>query len=342
MKIPKTAIHLMVGLEGVILIVVLVFAVLNPIKNVVVENKGSKNEQQNNAVASTDSESKTEFETESEDEPPVQAMVYSDDVQEKVSSMSLEQKVAQMFITTPEQLTDMRQVTVTGNTTRNAISSIPVGGIMYSSLNFEGSIQTASMTEALQEYYQQQFGYLLFMMVAEHGGAENSPLATSNGFTVEKSPVEIEAENNSDTAFSVATNIATYMQNQGLNTNVGLEESSILDTTISAYKESGIFTATTYYNEQADMIMLNSSEPFSDAVNALRYEKGYQGILLADGISDIHTVIEAINAGVDMVYCPEDFKTVYQSVLEAVEDGTIEEEVINNAVMRILTYKNYE
>lgn len=342
MKIPKTAIHLMVGLEGVILIVVLVFAVLNPIKNVVVENKGSKNEQQNNAVVSTDSESKTEFETESEDEPPVQAMVYSDAVQEKVSSMSLEQKVAQMFITTPEQLTDMRQVTVTGNTTRNAISSIPVGGIMYSSLNFEGSIQTASMTEALQEYYQQQFGYLLFMMVAEHGGAENSPLATSNGFTVEKSPVEIESENNEETAIATATNIAAYLQNQGLNTNVGFGASSMLDTTVATYKEAGIFVGTTVYNENADMILLNASEPFSDAVYYLRNDMGYQGILLAEELSDANTAIEAINAGVDMIYCSADFKATYQSVLDAVANGTIEEEVINNAVMRILTYKNYE
>lgn len=337
----------MIGLEGVILIFVLVFAILNPIKNVVVENSGLKNEEQNNAVVSTENEQ----ESETEEEPNIQQLVYSDAVREKVLSMTVEQKVAQMFVTTPEQLTNMRQVTVTGNTTKNAISAIPVGGLIYSNINFEGSIQTASMTEALQAYYQEQFGFPLFMMIAESGGAEGSPLATANGFAVEKSPEEIGAENSAEAATATATNIAAYMSNQGLNTNIGLNgnyssdmtiSSAMLDVTITAYKEAGIFTAATVYHEQADMIVLNASEPFSDAVNTLRLDMGYQGVLLADTITDANTATDAILAGVDMVYCPNDFKTIYQSVLDGVANGSINEEVINEAVMRILTYKDYE
>ena len=104
-----------------------------------------------------------------------------------IEPMSVEEKVAQMFITTPEQLTGMRQVTVTGNTSRNAISNFPVGGLMYSLLNLEGKAQTSTMLQRLQTYYGEQFGMPLFTMLPEAGGNDRSPLASENGFTVEKS-----------------------------------------------------------------------------------------------------------------------------------------------------------
>lgn len=357
MKIPKRAIHLMVALEGIILIIVLVVAVLNPIKNVVVENKDfQKNEQMNPVVstpveAESQQETEQEIEQETEEQVSVQRMNYSEAVQAKVASMSLEEKVAQMFITTPEALTDMRQVTATGNTTKNAISAIPVGGLWYSSLNFAGSIQTASMTNALQTYYMEQFGMPLFMMVSEIGGAEGSPLAAGNGFAIEKSPAEIGAENNAELAASTAMNIAAYMTNQELNTNIGLGggysadetvAAAMLDATLKAYKEAGLYVATTVYHGAADIILLRDTLPFSDTVYSLRYDKQYQGILLADTLTDTESFIQAINDGADMVYCTNDLKTTYQAVVDAVNDGTINEELINEAVMRILTYKGYE
>ena len=47
MKNSRTPIHLMVGLEGLVLVAVIAFALLNPIKNAVVENAGLKNENEN-------------------------------------------------------------------------------------------------------------------------------------------------------------------------------------------------------------------------------------------------------------------------------------------------------
>ena len=48
-----------------------------------------------------------------------------------VSGMSLEDKVAQMFVITPEALTGYTSVTAAGDTTKTAYESRPVGGLIY-------------------------------------------------------------------------------------------------------------------------------------------------------------------------------------------------------------------
>lgn len=353
MKSPKTAIHFVIGLEGVILAVVLLFSVFHPAKHMTADGVGFENKNQNTAVVSSETESETGQTTEQNTEGQVEvpAIAYAESVKEKVASMSLEEKVAQMFVTTPEQLTGLQRVNVTGNMTKDAVSSIPVGGMVYSALNFDGPVQTAAMTDNLQDYYVEQFGFPLFLMVAETGGVEASPLASDNGFTVEKSPAEIGAENNAQTAASVAANIAAYMKNQGLNTNIGIDGAysedetvnvSMLDATLAAYKEAGIYTAAAVYHGAADIILLGDVLPFSDTAHFLRNEKQYQGILLANTVTDTQSAIDAIQAGADMVYCDTGFKTVYQAVVDAVNNQTLNEELVNEAVMRILTYKGYE
>lgn len=408
MKIPRKAIHVMIGVEVIVLIIVAIVSVLHPFEKVVTKYEGPKHEQ-NIEVVSTQTE-----ETEAESEPEVTELTISDAVREKVMSMSLEEKVAQMFVTTPEALTGMRQVTATGNTTKTAISNYPVGGVVYSALNFAGHIQTASMTETLQTYYVEQFGMPLFLMVEEFGGSNASPLASGNGFEVEKSPLEIGTENNAENAVIKANNIATYMLSQGLNTTMGIcadltseiesdynaqtfsadaiTASNMVDSTVKAYKEAGVFTAVSMFPGESnglfmerefleweqqeglayeaaiaagtDMIIVGnayancftSEEEIPccmspEVVTYLRYDMNYQGILLTDALDEEHLLekytvgeaaVQAINAGIDMVYCPSDFKEAYQAVLDAVTDGTIHEELINEAVMRILTYKNYE
>ena len=351
MKSPKATIHLVIGLEGVILAVVLLFSIFNPAKHAVTEEREFEHKNQNGAIVSSETEIESETEEHTEEEIVVPEMVYSEAVRAKVESMTLEAKVAQMLVTTPEQLTDMQKVTVTGNTTKNAISSIPVGGMVYSAVNFDGPMQTAVMTDNLQKYYVEQFGFPIFLMVAETGGTEASPLASDNGFTVEKSPAEIGAENNAEVAASTAVNIAAYMNNQGLNTNIGIDGAystdetvnvSMLDATLTAYKEAGIYTATAVYHGAADIILLGDVLPFSNTTHFLRNEKQYQGILLANRITDTQSAIDAIIAGADMVYCDTEFKTTYQAILDAVNNETINKELVDEAVMRILTYKGYE
>ena len=86
---------------------------------------------------------------------------------EILATMTQEEKVYQLFMVTPEQLTGWGgTVTVTGETSRNAIASKPVGGIIYFSPNLETREQTISMISGLQEA--SKLG--LFISVDEEGG----------------------------------------------------------------------------------------------------------------------------------------------------------------------------
>lgn len=80
----------------------------------------------------------------------------------------------------------------------------------------------------------------------------------------------------------------------------------------------------------------------------LRGELGYQGIVITDAMnmssitetySDAEASVKAIQAGVDMILMPADFKAAYEGVLAAVAEGTITEERINESLHRIYRIK---
>ena len=60
-------------------------------------------------------------------------------------------------------------------------------------------------------------------------------------------------------------------------------------------------------------------------------------------ITDYHAAdeaaIQALRAGCDMILMPEDFEKAYNGVLQAVKDGTISEERINDSLRRIYRIK---
>lgn len=85
--------------------------------------------------------------------------------------------------------------------------------------------------------------------------------------------------------------------------------------------------------------------------DVLRGQLGYQGIVITDAmnmtaITDYYTpedaAVKALQAGVDMILMPEDFQAAYQGVLDAVHDGTLSEERINESLRRIYRVKKYE
>ena len=64
------------------------------------------------------------------------AFTPSDSVKTKLSSMSTEEKVAQLFITHPEEITGVSQFTQAGNKTKAAIETYPLGGFIFKQDNF--------------------------------------------------------------------------------------------------------------------------------------------------------------------------------------------------------------
>lgn len=80
----------------------------------------------------------------------------------------------------------------------------------------------------------------------------------------------------------------------------------------------------------------------------LRNELGYNGIVITDALnmaavtdyyeSDVAAIM-ALKAGADMVLMPENFEQAYEGVLNAVWDGTISEERVNDSLKRIYRVK---
>jgi len=82
--------------------------------------------------------------------------------------------------------------------------------------------------------------------------------------------------------------------------------------------------------------------------NILRGELGFQGVVITDAmemgaISDQYSsdvaAVKAIQAGCDMILCPEDMQLAIQGILDAVSKGELSEERIDQSVRRILSVK---
>lgn len=98
--------------------------------------------------------------------------------------------------------------------------------------------------------------------------------------------------------------------------------------------------------------LTGDNEPciFSERVvtDILREELGFDGVVITDAlnmaaVSEYHTADEAailaLKAGCDMLLMPEDYETAYNGVLQAVRDGIISEERINDSLRRIYRIK---
>ena len=94
----------------------------------------------------------------------------------------------------------------------------------------------------------------------------------------------------------------------------------------------------------------NTPSSLSDKMitDILRGELGFNGIVITDAmdmkaVTDYYTsdeaAVKALQAGADMILMPEDFEAAYQGVLDAVNNGTLSEERINESLQRIYRVK---
>ncbi|MEY8391609.1 glycoside hydrolase family 3 protein [Lachnospiraceae bacterium 45-W7] len=99
-------------------------------------------------------------------------------------------------------------------------------------------------------------------------------------------------------------------------------------------------------DETEDQVPASLSSHIIQAL--LRGEMGYNGIVLTDGLnmkaiadkySSSEAAVKAILAGNDMLLMPQDFKSAYEGILNAVQEGIVTEERIDESLKRILTVK---
>ena len=98
-----------------------------------------------------------------EDEAALAAAKLAD---QTLASMTLDEKLWQLFFVTPEAITNVDTATVAGETTKKALEQYPVGGIVYFAKNLEDREQTVALLENTQSYAK----IPLFLGVDEEGG----------------------------------------------------------------------------------------------------------------------------------------------------------------------------
>ena len=140
-------------------------------------------------------------------------------VQQKLESMTLEQKVAQLFVVTPEQLTGVSQAVVAGSATQRALDDIPVGGLCYFAQNITGSQQLRDLLANTCDIASQSgAGIAPFLTVDEEGGLV-ARVANSGYFDVESfsNMAEVGTTGDETKAAYVGTTIGTYLHEIGFN-----------------------------------------------------------------------------------------------------------------------------
>ncbi|MBR1592725.1 MAG: hypothetical protein IJ666_06935 [Ruminococcus sp.] len=154
-------------------------------------------------------------------------------VEELMDYMTLEEKVCQMFIVTPEQLAGYSD-NYAGIDTQNGIKNYPVGGIIYFSNNIEYWEQTAQMISNSQQYAKDTCGAGLFISVDEEGGYVNR-VADNLGTTSFYDMSYYGKDDDTAAAYNIGSTIGGYLSSLGFN----LDFAPVADVNINPYNELG-------------------------------------------------------------------------------------------------------
>ena len=340
-------------------------------------------------------------------------------VDSSISQMTLEDKVAGLFMITPEALTGVGKVVQAGDGTKKALEQYPVGGLIYFGQNIADAKQLKEMLSNTIMYSK----YPLFLGIDEEGG-EVARIANSK-LEVEKvdEAAVIGESGDPQKAHDAAATIADYLKEYGFNVDFapvadvltnpdnkvigtrsygsdpelvatmnqaaieGLQENKVsacmkhfpglgdvaqdphkettmTEKSLAELRETELIPYITGIETGTDMIMVsNMSAPQVNGDNTpccmssllvndvLRSELGYDGIIITDAMDmaaitssyqSAEAAVKAIQAGVDIILMPQNFQEAYQGVLDAVNDGTITEERINESLHRIYRVKYRE
>lgn len=351
--------------------------------------------------------------------PGLKTMQQKQEVKRMVQSMTLQEKVGQLFVIRPEALDPSTNASKTSLTekAKAALEEYPVGGVILFKQNivdpdqletFLGDLQTASEVPML-------------VAVDEEGGTV-CRVASNAGFGVEKYPnVSVVAESGDpEDVRTMSSYIGTYLKRYGFNLDFapvadvnsnpknpvigkrafssdpnvtaqmvtaaveGFHEAGMLctlkhfpghgDTATDSHY--GLATTSKTWEEMKEMEML----PFEAGIAAgtdvimtahittpnvtgndlpaslsyeiltekLRGELGYDGVICTDALEmqaitkyygNGEAAVMALSAGADILLIPADLEEAFDAVMEAVQNGTISEERLDESVTRILTLK---
>lgn len=138
-------------------------------------------------------------------------------VEKILNKMTLEEKVYQMFIITPEVLTNGNNVTTCSDFFREQLQQYPVGGIIYFAKNLVNREQTAQMLQNARQYAYEVEGMPLFLCVDEEGGRV-ARIANNPNFGVPNVGA-MQYIGSAAKAYEAGQTIGAYLSELGFNVN---------------------------------------------------------------------------------------------------------------------------
>lgn len=331
-----------------------------------------------------------------------------------IAVMPIEDKVAGLFIVTPESITGVGKAVKAGEGTQKALNQWAVGGVVYAAQNIKSADQLTEMISNTVLYSR----YPIFIAVEEESGSNGCVAKAGLAEGADSAPAIGETRDPA-AAYAAGSSTAAYLRDLGFDLDFApvADLNSIADSTVEkrsygsdasvvssmvasmvqGLEENGVSaclkhfpgigsaaenpqeglavterTAEEFRAEEfpvfaagieagADFVMVshiaapalagdNTPASMSEKIvtEILREELGFQGVIISDemdckAISEYYAAdeaaIKALKAGCDMILMPENFEKAYQGVLEAVQNGTISEERINDSLRRIYRVK---
>ena len=134
-------------------------------------------------------------------------------VESDISEMSLEDKVAGLFIVTPEALTGVTTVTQAGEGTQEALNEYPVGGLIYFSQNIVDEEQIRAMLASTASMSR----YPIFLAVDEEGGSVSRVAESGIDVIQVGDMAEIGESGDAEQAYRAGLTIGSYLKDLGFN-----------------------------------------------------------------------------------------------------------------------------
>lgn len=200
-----------------------------------------------------------------------------------IGSMSVEDKIAQLFIAAPEDFTGSARVSTAGSMTKAAVATYPVGGFVYSSANYWDDAQAGLLLSGIREMILERTGIPCFILV-EGTDEDGENFVTLSLDESDAAIVEI---------------ISGKIQ------NIYYDDDELLS----------------FYGFLSD-----SDDPDLRPVN-----------IMLD--CDQEDAVPALLSGADMLYVRNGFETIYTAVFDAVLNGDLPIETVDDALTRIYAYK---
>lgn len=150
-----------------------------------------------------------------EEEPREELDALDDVVDTCIDAMSLEDKVAGLFIITPEQLTGVGTAIKAGEATQTALNDHAVGGLVYHGANIKSADQFSTMLTTTASMSR----YPIFLAVTEEGG-EGTVAKSAISVADVKTFAEMAETGDSSVARSAGSEMGSYLSELGINVNL--------------------------------------------------------------------------------------------------------------------------